>query len=86
MLCQKISIFSMPFLIHIHTAKKMKIIYSLQCCFCNANSSTLYFYSISKSNIGRITGCIPAAVVKLTIYGLIKEIKILEPLFFKIFL
>lgn len=63
----------MPFLTHIHTAKKMKITYSLQC---------LYFYSISKSNIGRTTGCIPAAVVKLTIYGLIKEIKILEPLFF----
>ena len=39
------------------------------------------FYLISKSNIGRITSCIPVAVVKLTIYGLIKKIKILEPFF-----
>lgn len=42
------------------------------------------FYLTSKSNIGRITGCIPAAVVKLTIYGLIKDTKISEPLFFKV--
>lgn len=47
--------------------------------------ATLYtFYLISKSNVGKTTGCIPAAVVKLTTYGLIKDIKISEPLFFKI--